>query len=685
MPGTGSVNGLVSGLDTSAIITKMIAMAQQPQAKLQADKVEAQNKLATWQDLNTRVLAFKTKADSLAVSGAFTQCNANSTNMSVVQAVAGTSATPGTYYLTVKSRAQSHQVAAMAKGATPTAFTSATDDVGTGKLSFEFDADSTKNFDVTLDATNNTLTGLRDAINKANKGMQASIVNSGSAMSPAYQLVLSTTDTGAASEFTVDNADGGVKIDFSTVIQKGSDAEITLGGGGAGTTPISVSKNTNSFDDLIPGVTLNILNPDKDATVKIEVARNTGVIKNSIQDFVQSYNDLADAIGQQSTYDSTSKQGGVLLGNWDLQSVQMTLSSIANSVIPGLDKHFSALATIGITQDTAGHLVIDDAALTKAVSDNLTDVSNLFSSSMTSDSSGISFVNATSDTHASPAAGWDVNITQAARQAQVTAGAAMKNALGADETLNIALASDSTKNKAITLKKDWTLSQVVTEINKYSDQTGASAVATDANGVVNADSSQNTYLTLRSTRYGKVSDVRVYSSLASGTDENTTGIGSKAVSAKDAESAAGDSGNGHFLAGLDVEGTINGEACTGTGQALTVTSLAANSTAKGLTLLIGSTAPTSSKVHFTKGLATSLRDTIISMTSSGGAFKNAQDALTKQMTDLDDTIASMQVSLDAQQEKLYAQFNAMESQMGQLQSQGNYLTQQFAAMNKSTG
>ncbi len=72
------------------------------------------------------------------------------------------------------------------------------------------------------------------------------------------------------------------------------------------------------------------------------------------------------------------------------------------------------------------------------------------------------------DTQASPAAGWDVNITQAARQAQVTAGAAMTATLDADETLNMYPGGRSDKNKAITLKAGWTLSRVITEINKYS-------------------------------------------------------------------------------------------------------------------------------------------------------------------------------------------------------------------------
>lgn len=673
---TGAVSGLISGMDTSTIISKMMALAQQPQALLQANKSEAQTKLATWQSLNTSVLALNTKANALAVPGAFTQCNANSSNMNIVQASASTDAAPGTYYLTVNSRAQGHQIAALAKGATPTAFTSTTSDVGTGDVNFSFGDGSPKNFKVTIDETNNTLTGLRDAINKANKGIQASIVNSGTTSSPAFQLVLNSTDTGAASQFTATGGDN-IKVDFSTIIQKGTNADITLGGGGTGTTPITVTKSTNSFDDLIPGVTLNIISPDKNTTVKIDVTANTDVIKSSIQDFVTAYNNLSDAIDQQTAYDSSSKQGGTLLGDWDLQSVQMNISDIVGKIVPGLSKNYNSLAAIGITQDTGGHLQINDSTLSNALNSNLTNVSHLFSSSMTSDSGAISFVNSTSDTQSSPATGWSVNITQAARQAQVTAGKAMTTVLGADETLSINLASDSTKTQSITLAKYSSLSSVVTQINNYTTQTGVTAVATDSTGTVNSDSSQNTYLSLKSNRYGSSADVGVISSLDSGDGGDTTGIGNVKVTVEAP-------GNGAHLSGLDVEGTINGQACKGNGQILTAASLTSNITTKGLSLLITSSTPVSSTIHFTKGLATSLRDTIIGMTSIGGTIMNAEDSLTKQMSDLDKQIADMQTSLDAQQQKLQTEFDSMESQLGTLQQQGNYLTQQFAAMTKST-
>lgn len=174
MPGTSSISGLISGLQMDTIISKMMDLAKRPQAKMQADKTDAQLRLATWQDLNTRILAVKTTADSIAVSGAFENCQANSSDLSILQATAGAGASSGTYYLTVKSRAQSHQISGLSSGSPATAFTSTTADVGTGDVNFTFASDPTENFTVSIDGANNTLMGLRDG-QSARGGVRAAI------------------------------------------------------------------------------------------------------------------------------------------------------------------------------------------------------------------------------------------------------------------------------------------------------------------------------------------------------------------------------------------------------------------------------------------------------------------------------------------------------------------------------
>lgn len=675
MAGTSSINGLVSGLRTDEIVSKMMELAKRPQTKLQADKTDAQLRLSTWQNLNVRIMAVKSKLDSIAVSGAFDNCQANSSDLSVLQASAGIGASPGTYYLKIINRAQAHQLAGVTsgEGGSP-AFSSAAATIGTGQVRFNFANDPSKDFKVDIDTANNTLTGLKDAINRANGGVQASIINAGSTSSPSYQLILTSKETGEVSQFSVD-ADPTIAMNFSGVVQKGTDAEIQFGGGGDGSSPIMIKKNTNTITDLIPGVTLNIINHAPDKTVKLDVVRGTGVIKSSIEDFVAQYNDLSDAISAQFKFDPASNVTQPLMGSWDLQHVQTTLSSTLGGVVSGVNKEFSALAAIGITLDMSGHLQIDDAALSKALENNLQDVSRLFASSMISDSAHISILSSSSATQPSSVEGWEVNITQAARQAQVTAAAAFSSPLDAEETLTIY--TNSAKTTSITLQEGWSLERAISEINKFSNETGATAVATRADGSISSVAAENVYLSVRSIRYGGDADVWAYSSKA--IDEPaTSGFGNAVVSSTEP-------GDGTGYKSLDVEGTINGERCTGKGQILTADPNDSKSSIQGLTLLITSEAAISSKVYFTKGIATALRDTLVEMTSSNGTISKAQAALTETMSDIDKDLVNIAERLQAQEDKLYSQFSSMETQLAKLQRQSEYLAQQITAMFNSNG
>jgi flagellar hook-associated protein 2 len=656
-----SIGGLASGLKTDEIIAKIMEYARRPQDKLKAEKAEAQAKLAIWQDLNTRILALKLKADTIADAADFQAMQVTSSDESVLTASAYGSATPGSYYLKVTSRAQSHQVASQSG-----AYTSLNDVVGVGNVSITL-ADGTS-FTVTLDSNNNTLAGLRDAINKANKGIKASIVNVGTADSPNYRMLLTSADTGLARRMiSVDTSGltGGTApvFDLENPVQAASDAVVEIGEGAG---KITVTSSSNTISDIIPGVNVNIVSADATKTIRVDVASNTSKVKAAIESFVSQYNDLADVIDAQFDYDAETGTSGVLMGDYQLQSVQQDLQSAVSRVVEGLNSQFSALAAIGITLDSGGHLTIDDAQLTEALNENLEAVARLFSAGLDSDSAYISFVTSTADTKSSGRAGWIVEITQNARRAQVTAGSELTGTLDADEVLTI-------NGKYIKLSAGMNLDDVVAEINRYSSDTNVMALKTDATGTGTGN-----YLTLRSVRYGSAYSFTVVSnrSFAAGV---TTGVGNQIVTPADPD---GESGFGQGMVGLDVAGKINGETATGKGQILSLDST--KNAANGLSLSISPNAPLGSvKVVYTKGIGAALRDMLTAMTSSTGIITTAQNGINDRIGDLDDAIADWDNRLAEQEARLYEKFNAMESRLAELQQQGNYLLAQFAAMNKS--
>lgn len=647
MPGTMSINGLSSGLQTDEIISKIMEYARRPQEQVAANKTEAQTRLTAWQDLNTRVLALKVKCDAISQSSGFGLMATTSSDSTIVRATASATAAPGDYYLKVTQRAQTHQIASQSG-----AYTSANDIVGTGTVAIALENGTS--FEVTLDTNNNTLGALRDAINKANGGVSASIMNAGTTSAPDYRLVLTSTATGeeaGMSSVTV-NLTGGTAptFDLDNPVQSAQNAIVVIGGGNDAT-PITIEKSSNTITDVIPGVTLNIAGEDATKTIKISVSRDINAVKQSISNFVGMYNDLVDAIKDQTYYDSATEDSGALLGDYQIQSIQMAIESAVGSAVDGLSTQFRSLAAVGITTTSTGELSIDDAELTAALTDHPQDVARLFDADMDSNSSYVSYVAATPETSASGSAGWAVTVTQAAQRARVTAGAEMSGTLAADESLTV-------NGVAVELTVGMDIDDVISAINAVSSDTSVLALKTGADGTGTGN-----YLTLRRVQYGSAYEVRVISSLAAG--GGTTGIGDSLVTAT----------------GVDVAGTINGEAGTGLGQILSLSSSSTNA-AKGLSLLISSSGPLDSvNVKYTKGIGASLRDLLVDMTSTDGAMTTAQDGITDYITDLEDQIADMEERLEAQELRLYEQFTAMESRLAELQAQGNYISAQLNALN----
>ena len=563
MPGTMSINGLSSGLQTDQIISKYMEIARKPQQALTDRKTKAQQQLMAWQDLNTRVLALQTKCDSIASVAGFQTKTATSSQPDIVDVTASSSATAGTYYVTVNNTAKSHQIASQT-------FSGLDSAVSAGTIRITVDSTSV---DVNVDSSNNTLVGVKDAINKANAGVSASVVNQGTASNPQYSLILTSNQTGTEHKMIVDAGTTGLQINSGqdgngdrTLVQAAGDAEIMLGS-------LKFTRSSNSISDIIPGVTLNLSTFDPAKTIKIDVSQDTESSKAAVKGFVDQYNDIMKTIKNLTMYDSQTGDTGILLGNYELQSLQMNLESAVTNSVPGIPiqkgkQTYNALSSVGIATGTDGLLVIDDAQLSAALRNNAADVGKLFGTTLQSDSPYVSLVSSTSDTKESGVKGYGISITQPATRTMIQAGKAMNDTLTADEILTL-------NDKQINLKAGWNLTDVINEINKHSVDTSVSAYET----ILGTDH----YLTLRTLQYGSARDLTAISNTSVFGGGTTSGIGTSKVSLA---SYSGEGGHGDGAAGLDVAGTINGEKAIGKGQVLTADPASATSPVKDLQVLV---------------------------------------------------------------------------------------------------
>lgn len=640
-----SISGMVSGLQTDSIIAKLQQVEQAPITRMQTQQKTLSTKMDAWSSLNTRALAVKSKAADLA-DLLENQTKRVTSSSDTISASATSSATTGTYTFKVESLASYHQITTQAYTDTDTT------SVGSGTYKMTVDGTAT-----TLNVDNLSLSGLRDAINNSDAGVQAMIVSTGGT-APEYRLVLTSDTLGSAGAITVESTLTGGVPPTLTDLHAASDTKLTFG---SGDNAFSITRSKTTLDDVITGVTINLTQDSEGETTTLTVKQDTTSVKSGIQDLVTQYNALLDYIAQETTYNSDSGETGPLFGEYQAESLKSQLASQLTGQVDGLSTDLSTVSQLGIAFNDNGRLEIDSDTLTTALKDNLQGVLRLFAASGTSTNTALTYAGSDENTQASGAAGYAINITAAATQARLsigTTGSGLPSALGQDETLTIG----STK---IELLSGMSQAQVLAAVNAKATDTGVRAYLTGADGT-----GAGNYLTFIRTAYGTGSKVDVVSSVAAG--ETSTGIGTTAIS------SSNPGADNIGAAGRDVVGTINGEAATGSGQLLT----SAAGKAKGLQLLVtGTTTGDYGNFVYTVGVGARIDHSLNFVTdATSGNLQQLQESLQKQIDELGKNITSDQESVNRYMDRVRNQFNGMEVALSKLQNQASQLTSLIAQL-----
>jgi len=230
----------------------------------------------------------------------------------------------------------------------------------------------------------------------------------------------------------------------------GADASIVVDG-------VATTSTDNTVDDVISGVTLNLLKADIDTTVTLNIDRDVDAIMEKITAFVDAYNEVAAYIQQQQSYDEDEEEtGGILFGDGTLSSVKSDLTSTLIQSVWGVSSEYSMMGLVGINVDNEGQLSIDTEKLQGYLNTNFNDVKNLFSANGTSNTGTLEYVSHSRDTQTGE---YTVNITTAATQSTSTSN---NGTVGENETLII---TDGDKVAEIDLTTDMTISGIKNAIN----------------------------------------------------------------------------------------------------------------------------------------------------------------------------------------------------------------------------
>ncbi len=366
--------GIASGIDVNALVTKIVAAERAPtQLRLDRSDNKIQTQISALGQLKGSMSALLARLAELKTEAAFQVRNAVSSDESVFTATATSAAIPGSYEVEVVETASAHKLKSglIAGGASTV--------IGTGTLTIGVGANS---FSMTIDGTHNTLAAIRDAINAApdNKGVRAAIITT----TAGAVLTLSSNDTGAAKALRVTQTggDGGLSalvydpgvLTNLTETAAARDASINVEG-------FAVSSASNSFANVIDGVTINVTGSDAGTAKTLTINNDGTAAVDKVKKFVQEFNVAVGIMAALRKFNPTTKDAGPLLGDAMLRGIESSLRGMVSGNVTGASAFFDTLASVGVTTQQDGSLKLDETKLNNALTTSFDSVGKLFGSS----------------------------------------------------------------------------------------------------------------------------------------------------------------------------------------------------------------------------------------------------------------------------------------------------------------
>lgn len=378
----------ISGFDTSALIEAAVASKMEPAYTL-ADKIEENElKYTSYSEMQSLLSDVQDTLDALRNEpGTSATESVFSLRSGYLTAADGSDATDflgidveadvttGSYELEViqlatKNKVNSDNVA------------SSDEALGyDGVISLGTDAGTSAEITITSDMT---LEDIEDAINEQTEdsGVTASILK---VTDDEYTLILTTSNTGETIDMSSVSGDDVLQSlgvtdsngDAKNVLQEAQNAILAIDG-------VEVERSSNTIDDAIDGITLDLYAVPDDTTITLEINNDYTSIKEEIVALVDAYNAYREfAITHQQTGDEGATDDAVLFADSLLKQTNNDLYDAFTTYMDIDDESFS-LADFGITFDDENYLVYDEDALDEAIIEETEAMQQFFEFQMTS-------------------------------------------------------------------------------------------------------------------------------------------------------------------------------------------------------------------------------------------------------------------------------------------------------------
>jgi len=366
-----SALGAGSGLDITSLVDSLTAADRAPKDAALKKREDANTaKVSALADAANGIDTFASALSSLISGGSlFSQPTVSDTSVLTASAIAGArlSGLSAEIEVVQLAKAQTLESATLGSASAP---------VGEGDLTL---TTASGTFTVTIDSSNNSLSGLAAAINAKNSGVTATVITD----SNGARLMLKGA-TGAAAAFTLSvpagTSTGLERFAFGPSVTGGlssaqgaQDAIVKLDG-------VEVHRASNSFNDLISGVQIDLKRAAPGSTLSIGIKRPDDAIIQAVGDFVSAFNELGSMLDKYTTAGTSGGAAGPLHSDLGIKAMRRQLATLTSTVLNSQGS-IKTLAEIGVRTNRDGTLSLDQTTLLRVMSEDPAGVEALFNPS----------------------------------------------------------------------------------------------------------------------------------------------------------------------------------------------------------------------------------------------------------------------------------------------------------------
>ena len=337
-----TVDGIATGFNTTQMVASLMAAERVPQNQLRGQKSLLSRQQSAYSDLKSLYSKVSDRLETINNSDTWQRRTATSSDTKVAATATGDAAV-GQFTFTVDQTAAAHAVY--------TADTVAADDIvsdtGTYAGMTATEAVAAINNDDTLDTS-------------------AALIQTAPG---EYRIQLSTKSTGADSTVGVDTSEFDRLTSGFTTLTTGRDAQISV----SGDNPLVITSNTNTFDDVMPGLDITVTEPSTDA-VTVSVTED---VDSLADDMAATFDDLIGVLNKVDSLTKTNANTSSLLSSASV--LRRSENNLRNAVFNEVSSSTLSTASFaGVDISREGTLSFDKQKFIDAYNDDPQAVKDLF-------------------------------------------------------------------------------------------------------------------------------------------------------------------------------------------------------------------------------------------------------------------------------------------------------------------